>query len=162
MNSRVAGTTLLLLLSAGAGLASSAEGVNDGATMINTNEITWGASPPTLPAGAKLAVLTGDPGKPGPFAMRLMMPAGYVIAPHWHTLAEQLTVISGTFYIGMGDKPDRAQAHALEAGGFHYLPGRAHHYAFTRDATVVQVQGMGPFDITYLDPRDDPQSRKSR
>ena len=159
MNSKIAKAMLVLLVSAGTGTASPADGSNDGATMANADEITWGAAPPTLPAGAKLAVLNGDPGKPGQFVMRLMLPAGYVIAPHWHSLAEQLTVISGTFYIGMGDKSDRAQAHALKAGGFHYLPGKAHHYAFVRDATVVQVEGMGPFDIHYLDPRDDPQSR---
>jgi len=157
MNSRVAKAILVLLLSAGTGTASLADGSNDGATLVNANEITWGAAPPTLPAGAKLAVLNGDPGKPGQFVMRLMLPAGYVIAPHWHSLAEQLTVISGTFYIGMGDKTERAQAHGLTAGGFHYLPGKAHHYAFVKEATVVQVEGMGPFDINYLDPRDDPQ-----
>ena len=160
MNSTVAKAIRVLLLSAGTGTAAPADASYDGATLVNSNEISWGAAPPTLPAGAKLAVLNGDPGKPGQFVMRLMLPPGYVIAPHWHTLAEQLTVISGTFYIGMGDKNDRAQAHALKAGGFHYLPGRAHHYAFVREATVVQVEGMGPFDINYLDPRDDPQSHQ--
>jgi len=160
MNSKAVNAILVCLLSAGAAAVSAGDGANAGATLVNANEIKWGAAPPTLPAGAKLAVLNGDPGKPGPFVMRLMMPAGYVIAPHWHTLAEQLTVISGTFYIGMGDKTDRAEAHALTAGGFHYLPGTAHHYAFVKQATVVQVEGIGPFDINYLDPRDDPQSHK--
>ena len=160
MSSKVMNAILVCLLSAGAAVVSAGDAANAGATLVNANEIKWGAAPPTLPAGAKLAVLNGDPGKPGPFVMRLMMPAGYVIAPHWHTLAEQLTVISGTFYIGMGDKTDRAEAHALTAGGFHYLPGTAHHYAFVKQATVVQVEGIGPFDINYLDPRDDPQSHK--
>ena len=160
MSSKVMNAILVCLLSAGAAVVSAGDGANAGATLVNANEIKWGAAPPTLPAGAKLAVLNGDPGKPGLFVMRLMMPAGYVIAPHWHTLPEQLTVISGTFYIGMGDKTDRAEAHALTAGGFHYLPGTAHHYAFVKQATVVQVEGIGPFDINYLDPRDDPQSHK--
>ena len=159
MNSKVARAILVLLLSAGAGAAAPVSGSSDGATLVNANQISWGAAPPTLPAGAKLAVLHGDPGKPGLFVMRLMLPSDYVIAPHWHTLGEQLTVISGTFYIGMGDKLNREQAHALKAGGFHYLPGTAHHYAFVREATVVQVEGMGPFDIHYLDPRDNPQAR---
>jgi hypothetical protein len=160
MSSKVMNAILVCLLSAGAAVVSAGDGANAGATLVNANEIKWGAAPTTLPAGAKLAVLNGDPGKPGPFVMRLMMPAGYVIAPHGHTLAEQLTVISGTFYIGMGDKTDRAQAHALTAGGFHYLPGTAHLFAFVKQATVVQVEGIGPFDINYLDPRDDPQSHK--
>ena len=77
----------------------------DDAVMMNPADIKWGPAPPNLPAGAKLAVLYGDPGKPGPFVMRLMTPGGtYKIAPHWHTNAEVLTVISGTFFLGSGDK----------------------------------------------------------
>src|SRR5437868_3752632 len=108
------------------------------AMYMNTNEIKWGDAPPSVPKGAKIAVLYGDPGKSGPFVARLMMPAGYKIAPHWHTQAEQLTIISGTMYLGEGDAMDTPKAHALKAGGFHYLPAKTHHYAFTKSPTVIQ------------------------
>ncbi|CAH0447724.1 hypothetical protein LMG10661_03797 [Ralstonia syzygii subsp. syzygii] len=107
--------------------------------MINPAGMKWGDAPPTLPKGAKLAVLYGDPGKDGPFVVRIKTPAGYKIAPHWHTQSESLTVISGTLYLGGGDAMDMGAAHALKTGGFHYLPGGAHHYAFTKTATVVQI-----------------------
>jgi Domain of unknown function (DUF4437) len=136
-------------------LASAADAPSDH-VMLNAADIKWGPPPPVLPKGAKLAVLYGDPGKPGPFVMRLMAPANYKIAPHWHSIAENLTIISGTLYLGDGDKMDMKAAHALKAGGYHYLPGKAHHYAFTKTATVIQVHGDGPFDITYINPDDDP------
>jgi len=109
-----------------------------------------------LPKGAKLAVLYGDPGKPGPFTIRLSAPAGYKIAPHWHTQAEALTVVSGALYLGMGDQAKTSSAHALNAGGFHYLPAKQHHYAFTKSAAEIQISGDGPFDINYINPADNP------
>ena len=123
---------------------------------VNTADLKWGPAPPVLPKGAKLAVLHGDPGKAGQYVMRLMAPANYKIAPHWHSQAENLTVISGTLDLGDGDKMEMTKAHALKAGGYHYLPGKAHHYAFTKSPTVVQISGEGPFDITYINPDDDP------
>ena len=112
----------------------------DDSTMTNPGSIKWGDAPPNMPKGGKLAVLSGDPSKAGPFVMRLMAPAGYKIAPHWHTQNENLTVISGTLYLGMGEKMNTGKAQALKAGGFHYLPGKTPHYAFTKAATVVQVR----------------------
>ena len=134
----------------------SAADAPDGHVFMNAANIKWGPAPPSLPKGARLAVLSGDPGKSGPFVMRLMAPAGYKIAPHWHTQSENLSVVSGTLYLGQGDKMDKAKAHALKAGGYHFLPGKAHHYAFTKTPTVVQIHGDGPFDITYINPEDDP------
>ncbi len=125
-------------------------------TVINPGDVKWGGAPPDIPKGAQMAVLSGDPSKPEPFVVRLKMPAGYKIAPHWHTQAENLTVISGAFYLGGGDKVDKASAYRLTAGGFHYLPATAHHYAYTNTATVLQIHGQGPFDITYVNPKDDP------
>ena len=132
----------------------------DDQVFINTGDLKWGAAPPTLPKGAKLTVLNGDPGKPGPFTMRLATPANYKIAPHWHTQTENLTIISGTLYIGMGDKLVAKSAHALKTGGYHYLPAKQHHYAFTKARTVIQISGDGPFDINYLDPKDNPAGAK--
>ena len=130
--------------------------------VINPGSIKWGDAPPSLPKGAKLAVLYGDPSKAGPFCIRLMAPAGYKIPPHWHSQAEALTVISGTFYFGMGDKMDAAAAHLLKTGGFHYLSAKEHHFAFSKASSVVQVNGEGPFDITYINPADDPQKTAKR
>src|SRR5215831_18498194 len=126
-------------------------------TFTNSSDIKWGNAPPSLPKGAKIAVLYGDPGKPGPFVIRLMAPAGYKVPPHWHSQTENLTVISGIFYLGSGDTMDPAHAHALRAGGYHYLPAKAHHYAFSKAPAIIQVHGDGPFDITYINPADDPQ-----
>ena len=137
-----------------------AQGASDAQTFINTKDIKWTDAPPSMPKGAKIAVLQGDPGKAGPFVIRLKAPAGYKIEPHWHSQDENLTVISGTFYLGMGDKLDMKSAHALSAGGFHFLPGKAHHYAFTQVPTVVQVNGNGPFDSTHVNADDDPQKAK--
>jgi hypothetical protein len=137
--------------------AFGADAMNEPMT-INSGDIKWGPAPLSLPKGAKAAVLYGDPGKPGPFVMRLSAPTGYKIPPHWHSQDENLTVISGAFYLGSGDKLDVDTAHAVKSGGYHHLPAKAHHYAFAKVPTVVQVNGEGPFDITYINPDDDPRN----
>jgi quercetin dioxygenase-like cupin family protein len=119
--------------------------------------LQWGDAPPVLPKGAKLAVLQGDPSKPGPYVMRLSMPAGYRIAPHSHTQTENATVISGTFMFAMGDKYDAKAMKPMKAGAFGSIPGNANHYAMAKTPTVVQIHGEGPFDMTYANPADDPQ-----
>lgn len=145
-----------LSLSLSSAVAADAAG---DATFVNAGTIQWGDAPPSLPKGAKIAVLHGDPGKPGPFTLRLRAPANYMIPPHTHTQTENLTVIAGTLFLGMGEKMDKAHAKPLNPGGFHYLPGQTAHYAFTKSATIVQVHGEGPFDINYLNPADDPQKK---
>jgi quercetin dioxygenase-like cupin family protein len=125
------------------------------AVFFNADDLKWGDAPPALPKGAQLAVLLGDPGKRGTYAVRLKMPDGYKIPPHWHTQDEQLTIVSGTLILHMGDTMD-APAHELAAGAYHFLPGKAHHAAEAKGETVVQVTGPGPFDIHYLNPADDP------
>jgi quercetin dioxygenase-like cupin family protein len=105
-------------------------------------------------------VLYGDPSKEGPYSFRAKLPAGYVVPPHFHTKDENLTVLSGALYLGMSDTLDKNSAHALKAGGFHHLPGKLHHYAFTKVATLIQISGDGPFDINYLNPADDPRAKK--
>ena len=117
----------------------------------------WSDAPPTLPKGAKVAVLQGDPSKPGPFVIRLSAPNGYKIAPHSHSKAENLTVISGTFLYGMGDKFDAKALKPMKQGAFGSIPPGTDHYAMAKGPTVVQVHGEGPFDIKYVNPADDPQ-----
>lgn len=122
---------------------------------INPSDIKWGDVPPDLPKGAQMAVLHGDPGKKAPFTLRLKMPSGYKIPPHWHTRDEQLTILSGNFVLHMGDTMD-APAHSLEPGAYHFLPGKAHHAAEVKGETILQLDGTGPFDIHYLNPADNP------
>ncbi len=129
----------------------------DDQSFMDAKAIKWSNAPPSLPKGAQAAVLHGDPTKEGPYVIRLKIPAGYKVPPHWHTQAENLTIISGTLYLGDGDKMHESQAHALHAGGFHHLPAKAHHYAFSKVPTVVQINGEGPLDIVYINEADDPR-----
>jgi hypothetical protein len=125
--------------------------------MVSPAEIKWADAPPFLMKGAKFTVVSGDPGAAGPFTIRLRMPAGYKISPHWHPTDENVTVLSGTFLLGMGDKFDPASMKALPAGGFALLPAEMHHFAWTKTGATVQVHGTGPFAITYVNPSDDPR-----
>ncbi|HEU4372322.1 MAG TPA: cupin domain-containing protein [Telluria sp.] len=147
----------LLPLLALAAIAASAQ---DTSSVINVNDIKWGEAPPALPKGGKMAVLFGDPSKDGAYSIRAKLPAGYMVPPHFHSKDENLTVLSGALYIGMGDTVDKKMAQPLKAGGFHHLPGKVHHYAFTKAPTVLQINGDGPFDINYLNPADDPRTKK--
>ena len=119
--------------------------------------LAWGPAPAVFPAGAKMAVLQGDPSKPEWFTVRLDLPNGYRVQPHFHPTDELLTVISGTFLLGMGDKLDEAKATVLPTGGFGTVAANMHHYAVARGHTVVQVQAMGPFVLTYVNPQDQPR-----
>jgi hypothetical protein len=124
--------------------------------MMSESDIQWGDPPPIFPAGAKMAVLEGDPGKAGLFTVRLRVPDGYRVPPHWHPTTENLTVIKGTFNLGVGDKIDESKTQAMEAGAFGSMPAKMHHYAWAKGETEVQVHAMGPFRLTYVNPADDP------
>jgi len=129
-------------------------------SMYPSTEIKWKDGPGSLPAGAKLAVLEGDPTKDGPFVMRLRLPDGFRIQPHWHPKVERITVISGTFNLGMGEKFDKSATRKMPAGTFGFWPAGMHHFAWARGETVVQLHGMGPWTITYVNPADDPRNAK--
>jgi hypothetical protein len=124
--------------------------------ITNLADIKWGDAPPIFPPGAKIAVLQGDPSKGGVYTLRLKVGDGYKVAPHWHPTAENLTVISGTFNLGMGDKLDESKTTAMTAGAFATMPARMHHYAWCKGDTEVQVHGVGPFKLIYVNPADDP------
>ena len=121
--------------------------------------VKWQDGPPSLAAGAKFAVLEGDPSKEGLFTMRLWMPDGFKIMPHWHPAVEHITVVSGTFHVGMGDQFDAAKAGALPTGTFAFLAPQMHHYAWAEGETVIQLHGVGPWQINYLDPANDPRKQ---
>ncbi len=118
--------------------------------------VQWGPAPAVFRPGAELAVLEGDPSKSGPFTVRLRMPAGYYIAPHTHPTDENVTVIAGAFKVGMGAKFDTTAMKTLPVGGFVTAPQGMAHYAMAVGPTVVQVHGLGPFALTYVNPADTP------
>lgn len=120
--------------------------------------VKW-VEPPTLP-GAKLAVLDGDPTKPGLTTYRIWFPANSKVAAHWHPVAENVTVVSGTVYLGLGDKLDPAKGTAYSAGSFFTVPANTRHFAWTgADEAVVQVHIVGPTGMTFVNPADDPRKK---
>jgi quercetin dioxygenase-like cupin family protein len=145
--------TLLLPLVA---FGSSVAFAQDMRPPINADDVKWGPVPPNFPAGAQLAVISGDPSKEGLYVIRLKMPAGYKVAAHNHPQYEGVTVLTGEFHVGMGDKLDTEKGMALRPGGFVEAPAKMNHFAWTTDDTIVQVAGPGPFGITYVNPADDP------
>ena len=125
------------------------------------DSIQYGPAPPSLQAGAQLAVLEGNPmGSSGDYTVRLKMPDGYRIAPHWHPLRENVTVISGTFKVGMGDHFEENNMMSFPAGSFAYLDPNMHHYAMASGEVVVQIHGKSPVKFNYINPDDDPSSKR--
>lgn len=153
------GVAAVVFLAAGT-VASAQQPAASTHVMVTGKDVVWAPVPPVLNPGAQFAVISGNPGQPGPFVIRLKVPAGYKIAPHWHPTDEHVTVISGTFALGMGDTIDAKAAKDLSAGGYALLPAEMHHFAVARTATVVQVHGVGPFTLNYVNPADDPSQKK--
>ena len=130
--------------------------------LVPADKVQWGPAPPALPAGAQISVLEGNPSEKGAVTLRLRFPANYNVPPHWHSMTERVTVLSGALHVGMGDKLDRQASQTLEPGGFVSLPASMHHFAWTAAQTVVQIDLEGPFDIFYVNPADDPQKLQTR
>ena len=144
----------LLAALSGAAAATAAQASH---VMADPGGITWGPGPASLPAGAQAAVLEGDPAKPGAFTIRIRMPNGYAIAPHWHPADEHVTVLHGTFVMGLGNTVDRSKGHELRAGAFAMMPTGTRHFAWTKGETIIQLHGTGPWGITYVNASDDPR-----
>jgi hypothetical protein len=126
------------------------------------DKIVWKDGPASLPKGAQIAVLEGDPSKEGPFVFRVKVPDGYRIPPHTHPKTERVTIISGTFNIGMGDKFDEKMMKVLPAGTYGCWEAGMKHFVCVKGETVVQFHGMGPWSINYLNPSDDPRNQKKQ
>ena len=119
--------------------------------------IQWGPPPPFIAPGAQVAVIEGNPAaSTGDYTVRVKMPDGYRIAPHWHPLRENVTVISGTFKVGMGDTFDKDKMATFPAGSFAYLDPDMHHYAMASGEVIVQIHGVAPMQFNYIHPEDDP------
>lgn len=129
-------------------------------TVVRADDIKWGAAPPSLPPGAQAAVLFGNPQQEGPFVLRLKFPAGFLIPPHRHSKDELVTVISGKVAIMHGEKVDRAALQLLSPASFVRLPAGMPHYAAAEVESVVQINSVGPFDVIYINPADDPRTGK--
>lgn len=126
---------------------------------VSSSALKWGDAPPSLPPGARLAVVSGDPTKTGPFTLRAQVPAGYRVPGHWHPTDEHLTVLSGTVSLGMGDKFDEAALKNVSVGGYVLMPAEMRHFFLARTAATFQVHGMGPFVVNYVNPADDPRKK---
>lgn len=124
--------------------------------MFTPGTIQWVDAPPSLPPGAKMAVLEGDPAKPGYFAMRLKVPDGYKFMPHWHPNVERFTILSGTFHLGIGDTFSETGVHAMTAGTYGAIQPKVHHYGWTEGETEFQITTLGPWKRVYVNPADDP------
>ena len=131
----------------------------EGHTIVPPQDIKWGPAPAMLPPGAEAAVLFGDPSKEGLFVLRLKFPAGYRVSPHTHPVDEVLTVISGTFSMGMGENADQSKAQPFSAGSFFALPPGTAHYVFINEETIVLISTNGPWGLTYINPKDDPRQK---
>ena len=150
--------TLAVLSLALAAASGTAQAADQHHTAVHADAVKWGAAPPSLPPGAQAAVLLGSPAKEGPFVLRLKFPAGFVIPPHRHSKDEFVTVISGRVLIASGEKVDRSMK-GLPQASFVHLPAGMPHYAWAQVESVVQINGTGPFDVTYLNPADDPRKQ---
>ena len=156
---------MLLVVLAAALPAHFAVGADTAMVLLQPDALQWGdpvlpGSPiPAFERGAKVAVLQGVPGQAGPVVVRLKFPANYVIAPHWHSTDEVITVLTGTLHAGMGDKLERDKSLAFPTGAFVVMPAMHHHFAWTQEETMVEIHANNPFDIVYVNPADDPRRR---
>jgi quercetin dioxygenase-like cupin family protein len=140
-------------------IATPLQGAEQHHTVVPADSVKWGPAPPSLPPGAQAAVLLGSPAKEGPFVLRLKFPAGFVVPPHRHSKDEFVTVIAGKFAVASGEKLDRESLTPLPAASFVHLPAGMPHYAWAEVESIVQINGVGPFDVTYIDPKDDPRKK---
>lgn len=123
------------------------------------SEVEWRDGPDSFEPGAQFAILEGDPGASGVFTLQLKLPDGFVINPHWHPNVERVTVLAGTFHLGSGEEVDKEAAEALPAGTYTAMPPKMVHHAIAEGRTILQLTTVGPWEIQYVDPQDDPRKR---
>jgi quercetin dioxygenase-like cupin family protein len=158
MKNRLMVITLCLALAPAA--VAQAEKEMAEPSIYSPADVVWKDGPPALPPGAKMALLEGDPAKEGFYTMRLLFPEGYKVPPHTHPQMEHVTVISGALHVGMGEKFDQSASRTLPAGTFFTMPAGMKHFGWTMGETVIQLNGIGPQSINYLNPEDDPRNAK--
>jgi quercetin dioxygenase-like cupin family protein len=155
---RVAPVALTLGIFALAGTVAFGQHSGSAHTMVMPADLKW-AEVPSLPPGAKIAVIEGPMNQAVPFTIRLKFPANYAIPAHSHPAIERVTVLSGTFHMGTGDKLDKAKTVALPPGAMAIMQPGTNHFAWTAEEVTVQLNGVGPWGVTYVDPNDDPRKK---
>jgi quercetin dioxygenase-like cupin family protein len=153
--------TAAAILSGGA--AIGAREMQHGGGPQQLKEAQWGPAPPMLPAGAQIAVLSGDPTKAAPYSVRLKFPANYSIPAHSHPTDENVVVVSGAFTIGAGDKLVKGAGNkTLGVGGYALAAANMNHFAYTGAAeTTIVLYGQGPVEFKYVNPSDDPRNART-
>ena len=155
-------STVILPVAARSQPPASGHDPSGGIQLFPPETIQWREGPASLPKGAQIAVLQGNPSKEGPFVFRLKIPDGYRVPPHTHPKTERVTVISGTFNIGMGEKFDPSATQPMPAGTYGYWEAGMAHFVWSKGETVLQFHGMGPWSIQYVNPSDDPRKSAGR
>ena len=131
--------------------------------VVRPDAIKWGPGPASLPSGVQMGVLVGDPTKAGvPYVIRAKLPDGYKVPPHWHPHDENITVVQGTLLLGEGEKIDPTKAEKLPAGSYARMPKTMRHFAMAEGETIIQLHGIGPFEIHYVNPADDPRKKADK
>ena len=148
--------TLALALAALGPTAAWAEDPSH--VMVLPADLEW-VDAGAIPPGAKFALIEGPLNEAVPFTYRVKFPADYKIPAHWHSATEHVTVLSGTLNSGTGDKLDTTKTKALTPGSFEIMPAKINHFGWTSEETVIQIHGVGPVDINYVNPEDDPQKK---
>jgi quercetin dioxygenase-like cupin family protein len=148
-------TLTSLVLAAPHGISQTAAPAH---VLLSPADFKWGAGPPALPPGMSQVALYGDPTQPGPFGVRVRVPAGYRVPPHWHPTAEHLTILSGEVAFGMGESFDESTMKTLTGEGYAVMPAEMRHYVKAKTASVFEVHALGPFVLTYVNPKDDPRA----
>lgn len=153
------GTKSALIFLIAAALMSTVSAQSKKNILITPDQLKW-SDMPTLHEGAKVALIEGDLYKPGPFTFHLKLPAGFVIPPHQHPWTEHSTVISGTLNMGFGENVNRSNTKPLPAGSVIIIQPNVNHYSWASEETIVQVHGIGPLIIEFVNPDDDPRIKK--
>ncbi len=160
MSGKLFAVAIVVVLAGAGGVAQDGEKAKQEHILVSPDDVKWGDAPAMLPAGAKAALLEGDPKKEGYFCMRLKLPAGYKLPAHNHPANERVTVISGKFHVGFGDKFDEAKLKAFSPGSYLSFTPKSNHFAMASEETVVQLTTIGPWGLTYVNPDDDPSKKK--
>ena len=162
MKTRRLAITFLATLTAIFVMASFTVAQTQKHVMQNLASSTWGPAPPMLPPGAEISVLSGNPMEATPYTIRLKFPANYVIPSHTHPGDENVAVVSGELFMGMGAKVDTASAKGIQVGGYVFMPAGLTHFAYTTKETTLLLYGIGPVEFKYVNPSDDPRSATTK
>ncbi|MGA7837844.1 MAG: cupin domain-containing protein [Ignavibacteriaceae bacterium] len=119
----------------------------NGQIQLNEKDLVWRSGMP----GTLISILEGDPKSDSLYTLRLKIPANYIVKPHSHTSNERVTILSGSVYVGLGDKIDKNNSVKFIAGGYYVNPPDLHHYVWTDEPAEIQITGIGPWVVNYVE-----------